>query len=190
MTRKHGPWTIKNRTTKFQTELIEVVEDEVTTPDGRPDTYAIVKIKAGCAVLAVGDDGHAYFAREFRYAVGHETLEVVNGAIDEGEAPAEAARRELREELGIEAEQLIGLGRVDPAPSLVDSPSNLFLALGLKFTEPEQDESETIRRVKLKLGEAVRMALGGDLTHGPTCVLILRADYYLKDHSGDTPGQS
>jgi 8-oxo-dGTP pyrophosphatase MutT (NUDIX family) len=177
--RKHGPWTINETTVKYRHELIEVREDQVTRPDGQPGVYTTVRVKPGVSVLAVDDEGHAYLAREFRYAVGRETLEVVGGAVDEGEAQEAAARRELREELGIEAEQLTPLGRVDPMTSLIDSPSYLFLARGLRFAKKENEGSERIETVKLTLADAVAKVHASEITHGSSCTLILRAAKFL-----------
>lgn len=178
--KKHGPWTINDSTVKYRHELLEVREDQVTRPDGRPGIYATVRVKPGSAVLALDEEGFVYLAREFRYAVGRETLEVVGGAIDEGEQPAAAARRELREELGIEAEEFVPLGQVDPMTSLIDSPSHLFLARKLTFKEKENEGSERIEVVKLTLAEAVAQVYASKITHGSSCTLILRAEKFLR----------
>lgn len=180
MSEKHGPWTIEKRESKYENELIQLYEDRVIQPDGEPGSYASLKVKAGVSVLALDSGGFVYLAKEFRYAVGRETLEAVGGAIDEGESKEDAARRELREELGIEAEEFLSLGRVDPITSLVDAPSYLFLARNLTFTESEQEGTETIRRVKLKFDEALHMALDDRITQGSTCILLFRADHHLK----------
>ncbi|HEX8493818.1 MAG TPA: NUDIX hydrolase [Pyrinomonadaceae bacterium] len=180
MTRKHGPWTIKERVEKYSNELIEVREDQVIQPDGKPGTYATVKIKEGISVLALDADGFVHLVKEFRYALGSESIETVSGAIDEGESFEAAARRELREELGIEAKQLTSLGRFDPSTSMIDSPAHLFLARDLSFKEQQTEATETIKPVKMKLEQAVRMVLQSEITAGVSCVLILRADYYLK----------
>jgi ADP-ribose pyrophosphatase len=179
--RENGPWKIKSTTARYRSELIELDEDEVIKPNGEPGTYAVARIKPGVSVLPLDDDGNVYLAKDFRYAVGRKTLEAVAGGIDEGEPERDAARRELKEELGIEADDFVELGSVDPMPSLVDSPSHLFLATGrLRFKEKELEAGENVRTVKLKLQEAVRMVLQSEITHGSSCVLILRADAYLK----------
>ena len=183
MMRQNGPWKIKRTATKYKNDLMEVCEDEVVKPDGSPGTYATVRLKAGSSVLPVDDEGFVYLARDFRYAVGRETVETAGGAMDEGESPLDAARRELKEELGIEAGEFFELGTVDPVTSLIDSPAHLFLATGLAFKEKEQGAGENTKTVKVKLAEAVALAMRGEITHGTSCVLILRANHYLEGKS-------
>lgn len=179
--KQHGPWIINDSTVKYRHKLLEICEDQVTRPDNTPGVYAIARVKAGVSVLAVDDEGIAYLAQEFRYAIGRVSLEVVGGAIDEGEQAFEAARRELKEELGIEAEELIELGRVDPMTSLIDSPSYLFLARRLHLGEIHHEGSERIERIELPLAEAARLVYASEITHGASCVLILRAHKFLHD---------
>src|SRR5918998_2636517 len=97
--KQHGPWKIKKTESRFKNHLLEVFEDEVIKPDESEGSYATVRIKDGAAIIALDDEGYAYLIKEFRYAMGREDVEVVGGAIDEGEKPIEAARRELNEEL-------------------------------------------------------------------------------------------
>ncbi|MCA1616599.1 MAG: NUDIX hydrolase [Acidobacteria bacterium] len=185
MEKKHGPWTIRATRERFRNELLRLDEDEVTKPDGSEGTYATVRLKDGVSVLAVGDDGTTYFAKEFRYAYGRETVEAVGGGIEEGESAEGAARRELREELGIEAAQLIRLGAVQHITSLLNSESTLFLARTLSFTEQGGDTSERISTVEMPLDEAVSLALGGGLIHSTTCLLVLRAHHHLKSQNDE-----
>ena len=157
--------------------------DEVVKPDGEPGRYATMKMKPGVAVLALDAEGFAHLVRMFRYAVGKECVEVVQGMTDEGEEPREAALRELREELGIEAEELTDLGLVDAVTSQVFSPSRIFLARGLRFGETDREATEKMQPFKVSLAEAVRMVLDGEVTQSITCVLILKADRMLRAKS-------
>lgn len=179
MGRKHGPWTIKSSESRFQNEFINIVEDEVIKPDGTQGSYASVRINDGVGILAMDDKGNAYLVKEFRYALGRENVEVVGGAIDEGEQAIEAARRELREELGIEASEWTELGTVHHSTSIVNSSATLFLARSLRFTEKDEDSGEVIKTVKMPFEEIIEKALSGELTHAASCVLILRAQDYL-----------
>lgn len=179
MEKKHGPWTIRATRERFRNGLMRLEEHDVTRPDGSEGTYATVRAKDGVTVLAVDDAGAAYFAREFRFAVGFHTVEAVGGGVEEGESEEEAARRELREELGIEAAEFTRLGAVQHITSLINSESTLFLARGLSFTEKDGDPSERIETVKMPLDEAVSRALAGELIHSTTCLLVLRAHHHL-----------
>ncbi len=179
MVRQHGPWTIRESKPVYRNPFIEVVEDRVVRPDGQPGSYGTVVMKPGVAVLPVDEDGMAYLTREFRYAIGRESIEVAGGGIDEGESPLEAARRESREELGVEASEWVDLGRIDPFTAVVNSPAYLFLARRLSFTRVEREGTEVMEVRKVPFDEAVCMVMDGTITHGPSCVLILKASRVL-----------
>lgn len=179
MPRQHGPWLIQESHPVYRNPFIEVVEDRVTRPDGQPGIYGTVTMKPGVAVLPVDEEGVAYLTREFRYAIGRESLEVAGGGIDAGESPREAARREAREELGVEASEWSELGCIDPFTAVVHSPAHLYLARGLTFTSTEHDGTEAIEAVRVPFNEAVRLVMDGTITHGPSCVLILKAARFL-----------
>jgi ADP-ribose pyrophosphatase YjhB (NUDIX family) len=179
MSGKHGPWTIKETAEKYRDEFIAVYADSVIRPDGEPGTYATVRMKAGVSVLPVEPDGTVYLTRQFRYALGAESVEAVSGGIDDEDARG-AALKELREELGIEAAELVSLGQMDMDTSIVRSPVSLFLARALSFTEAEQESTERIEPFKTTLEQAVGMVLRSEITHSPSCVLILKASRYLE----------
>ena len=184
MERKHGPYTIKSSECLHRDEFVEVWLDEVMRANGEPGRYATMRMRPGVAVLALDEEGFVHLVRLFRYAVGKECVEVVQGMIDEGEEAPDAARRELREELGIEAEELTDLGLVDAVTSQVFSPARVFLARGLTFGKPDRESAGRMRPVKVTLDEAARMVMDGEITQGTTCVLILKASKLLQDEAG------
>ena len=185
MERKHGSWTIRSSERLYGDEFAEVWVDEVLKPDGEPGRRVTMRMKPGVGVLAVDGDGYAHLVRTFRYAVGKECVEVVQGGTEEGEEPSEAARRELKEELGIGAEELTDLGLVDAVTSQVYSPARIFLARVLSFGEPETESTESLHPFKVKFEEAVRMVMDGEITQGISCTLILKAGRLL---GGAEPG--
>jgi ADP-ribose pyrophosphatase len=182
--RKHGDWTIESSERLYADEFAEVWVDEVSRPGVEPKRRVTMKMKEGVAVLALDGEGFAHLVRTFRYAVGKECVEVVQGGVEEGEEAEAAARRELKEELGIEAERWTDLGLVDAITSQVYSPARIFLARRLTFGESETESTESLEPVKVKFDEAVRMVLDGEITQGLSCVLILKTSRVLEAESG------
>lgn len=179
--KQHGPWTILTTKWVYQDPWMQVQRDEVVRPDGQPGTYAVVHIKPGVCVLALDDKRNVYLTKEFHYAVGETTIECVSGGRDDAEPAIEAARRELSEELGIEAENWTDLGRLDPFTASVLSPTQLYLAQELRFVEAAPEGTELIQRVKVTLDEAVDMVMRSRITHAPSMVLILKAARTLEN---------
>jgi ADP-ribose pyrophosphatase len=172
--KEHGPWKITASREVYRDPWIAVVRDEVVRPDGDPGSYCVIHIKPGVSVLAMDDERRVYLTEEFHYAIGSETIEAVSGGIDEAENSLAAAKRELREELGIEATDWTDLGRVDPFTANVLSPTQLYLAQQLTFGATAQEGTELIRCRSFPLQEVVQMVMEGRITHAPSCVAILK----------------
>ena len=179
MGRKHGSWTVESSERLYADEFAEVWVDEVSKPGVAASRRVTMRMKPGVAVLALDGDGVAHLVKTFRYAVGRECVEVVQGGAEEGESDEEAARRELKEELGVEAGELTDLGMVDAVTSQVYSPARLFLARGLRFGRPERESTEDLQTVRVEFAEAVRMVMDGRVTQGISCTLILKASRLL-----------
>lgn len=184
MVRKNGPWTIRSSVVKYKNPWICVTEDQVIRPDGKPGIFGTVTMKPGASVLAMDEKGMVYLTQEFRYAIGNNSIEVVSGAIDAGEEPLTAAQRELKEELGITAEEWIDLGLLNPFTSVVHSPARLFLARKLRFSETNREGTEIIRMMKIPFKEVVKMVTESKITHAQTAVLILKVKEWLSNSNG------
>jgi ADP-ribose pyrophosphatase len=172
--RPYGPWQIKSSAVMYEDPWVSVRRDEVIRPDGLDGSYAIVAVKPGVCVVAIDDDGNVHLTEEFHYAVGRVTLEGVSGGIEAGHTATETAHRELAEELGITAQRLIQLGVTDPFTSSVHSPTALFVAMGISKGAATPEPTELIRPVVMSLEEAVQAIDSGQITHGPTCIILLR----------------
>lgn len=170
----HGPWRIRSSAIKYCDPWLSVRRDEVIRPDGTDGTYATVAIKPGVCVVAIDDDGQVHLTDEFHYAVGRDTIEGVSGGIESGDTALETAHRELAEELGIAATHLIAIGVTDPFTASVQSPTALFIATGLTLGDANPESTELIRHVTMPLALAVDAVKNGQITHAPTCIILLR----------------
>ena len=113
--------------------------------------------------------------RQFRYALGAESLEAPAGGIADGEGPLDAARRELKEELGIEADDWTLLTTIAVETSIVRCPDHLFVARGLTYGPPDREGTEQMETVRVPLAEAAGRVARGEIVQASTCVLVLLA---------------
>jgi len=173
--KQHGPWKIVQSSEVYRDPWIRVRKDDVVRPDGRMGTHSVVDLKPGVSVLAIDDDNQVYLTEEFHYGVGRVTLETVSGGIELDEDGLTTAKRELQEELGIVAAGWTAVGLCDPFTASVVSPTQLFIARELTFGDHAQEGTEQIRCVKMTLDEAVQSVMDSEITHGPSCLVILKA---------------
>jgi ADP-ribose pyrophosphatase len=178
--KQHGPWQIRDSREVYCDPWLHVRKDDVIRPDGEAGTHCLVTVKPGVSILPVDDEMNVYLAEEFHYAIGRVNLEVVSGGREPEEDPLDTAKRELQEELGITANEWIDLGIVDPFTSLVVSPTQIFLARQIGFGRRAPEGTETIHLRKCTLADAVKKVLASEITHGPSCVLILKAERWLQ----------
>ena len=174
MEKKNGNWTIRKTEEVFANDYFKVYNDSVINPDGKEGEYATIEFISGVSVLPIDDEDNVYLTEQFRYAAGKNTLEVVAGGVED-ESPIEAARREIKEELGITAEEFTEVGTIQLDHSIIKAPSTLFIARKLTFGKTNRDDAEEMKMVKIKFDEAVKKVLNGEITHAPSCVLILSA---------------
>jgi 8-oxo-dGTP pyrophosphatase MutT (NUDIX family) len=174
-----SPFKLTGTREVYRNPWISVREDSVIRPGGKPGIFGVVTMKAGSSVLPLTEDGQVYLTREYKYAIGRESLEVASGAIDDGESPLECAKRELEEELGLTAAEWFDVGSVNPFTTVVSSPNHLFIGRGLRETRQNLDEGEVLRIVKMPLAEAYEKVITGEITHAGSCVLILKARVLL-----------
>jgi ADP-ribose pyrophosphatase len=156
--------TLSSRTVLDIHPWLAVVEDHVRLPSGRivNDFYRI-KMPDYVLVAARHEDGRFLMERHFKQCLGREILTSPAGGIDCGETPLAAARRELLEETGYEAERFTSLGAytVDGTRGLCSA--HLFLAEGLKkVAAPLSNDMEEMELVHLS-AEHIRSAVSSGL---------------------------
>ena len=106
----------------------------------------------------------------------------MSGGLEDDESPLDAAKRELREELGVIADEWTSFGCVDPFTTIIRSPNHMFLATGLRSSAVAPDAGEVLESVRIPFREVERMVVKGEITHAASCVLILMAGIYLREN--------
>ncbi|MGY3677271.1 NUDIX hydrolase [Streptomyces sp. TE33382] len=154
-----------------------VLCDAVTFPGGTPGTYLrtmSASPQPGAAVLPVLPDGTVVLVEHFRHATRSWHLEAPRGFGAAGLTSTDTAAKELGEEIGAHAPELLALGRVHPDTGALGDEVRLFAALitsvGALAT------AEGIRKaIALTFEEAEEMVRDGQITDGLTIALLYRA---------------
>ena len=133
---------------------IRVRVDEVARSDGHRTTREIVEHPGAVAMLA-WDGKRLALVRQWRHATGQMLLEIPAGTLEPGEPPAETARRELAEEVGLAATAWVEGPRFYTAPGFCTELMHLYLATGLSEATAEADADELIARSWLALPDAI-----------------------------------
>ena len=156
--------------------VLHVVKDKILLPDGNTSFREFCLHKGAVAVIPITENNEAILVRQFRYAHHREFLEIPAGKFDfVGEEPLAAAKRELSEETGAEAESYVSLGVLDTTPALIDEKIHMYMATGLTYGEIHPDEDEFLSVHKIPLKELVEMVMKGEIRDGKTQIAILKA---------------
>lgn len=168
--------------------VITVGEREVETPDGSVVQREVVHHPGAVAIVALLADGDVVLVRQYRAAVEEELLEIPAGKRDvHAEEPQITAQRELAEEVGYEAAEMVELARFYQSPGFCDEHMTLYLARGLRPVPADahgvEEEHLTIEHVPLaKVDELVA---GGELRDVKSIVgLLLARDHVARERSG------
>jgi ADP-ribose diphosphatase len=100
-------------------------------------------------IVALTPDDCVVMVRQYRHGADRVTLETPGGMVDPGETPAQAAARELLEETGYAADEVVPLGGVNPNPALFSNRLHGFLARGARKVREVRNESTEETHVEL-----------------------------------------
>ncbi len=127
--------------------------DEITLPNGRTATREVVEHPGAVVVAALDAAGSVVLVRQYRHPLRQFLLELPAGGLEPGEDPADAAKRELREEVGLVAQTWTSLGSFYSSPGFANERLDAFLATDLSEVAADPDEDEDIEVVRMPLAE-------------------------------------
>lgn len=126
------------------------------------------------AVVAVNDEGKLLMVRQYRNALDRDVLEIPAGKLDsENEPTIECAKRELEEETGYQAEEMMYLLTINTAVAFCNEKIDIYLARNLKKTQQNLDPDEIVEVELWDLEDLKELIYKGELTDAKTISAIL-----------------
>lgn len=164
-----------------------VVAETVRTPDGGTVEREVVRHQDAVAVVPVLDDGRVLLLKQYRQPLRANLLEIPAGTMDvDGESVEDVAHRELVEETGHDARELVHLTTFHNSAGWTDERTHVLLGRGVHPADtpdgfaPDAEEA-AMELVPFHAGDLVELARNGSLTDAKTLVGVLLAAPYLDD---------
>lgn len=165
----------------FEGRVIRVRRDNALLPNGKTAVREVAEHNGGVCIAALTEKDELLMVRQFRYPYGEVIPEIPAGKRDsKDEDPLACGIRELREETGATAEEMIFLGELYPTPGYCDEIIWIYAAKGLTFGDTDLDEDEFLNLERVPFEEAVNMVLKGEIKDAKTQTAILKLKL-LKD---------
>jgi ADP-ribose pyrophosphatase len=165
---------------------LTVYEDKLDLA-GKKKTYIRGRRLDYSTIVPFSDDGKSIlFIKSYRHIVDSYQLEVPSGYIEKGEAPLQAAKRELEEETGYIAKSVVRVGLYTLDYSMFEQVGNIFAAYGLENSGTMNLGSmEKISQVSfIPIGDVKSLLMDGKILNAASIVALYRAlDYHYNSHS-------
>jgi ADP-ribose pyrophosphatase len=161
----------------YDGKVITVERDEIVIPTGRKSFREVARHPGGVVILALKDKDTVLLVKQFRYPIKQTVLELPAGKLEKGENPDLAAKRELEEETGYQAENWSSLGFIYTTPGFCDEKLYLYKAENLHFVGEHPDDGEIIQAVEIKISDLADKIKSGEINDSKTICAILRGLY-------------
>jgi len=176
-----NPWTTLSSETRYENKWITVTEHQVLTPANSPGIYGTVHFKhLAVGVVPVDTDGFTWLVGQYRYPLKAYSWEIPEGGGSLSVTPLETAKRELKEETGMEATRWEQIVEMHLSNSVSDERAVIFLATGLTEGAPSPDETEVLTVRKILLKDAIGMVERSEITDAMSVAGLLKAAHLFK----------
>ena len=175
---KPAPWTEVESLLLQDCRVFTVSRTLARSPrTGEPHPFYRIDAADWVNILALTDQDEIVMVRQYRHGERGVTLEIPGGIVDPGESGAQAASRELLEETGYEARDVVRLGVVNPNPALFGNRTETFVARGVRrVAEVQNSHTEETVVELVPRAELRAQARGGRISSA----LVIAALYWFE----------
>lgn len=165
--------------TIYRGKVFDVRQDQVRLPNGKVMLLDVVDHPTAVVLVPVDAQGNIYLIRQYRHSTGDEILELPAGVTEANEQVEASARRELREEIGMQANAMRLIGEFFIAPGYTTEYLYIYLATDLTPAPLPGDEDEFIEVIPTPISETFAMVKNGQIRDAKTLAALLLATPYL-----------
>lgn len=177
---KYNEKTISSKNI-YNGNIIDVNMLKVILPNGREAKRDIVSHPGAAVIIPISKNEEIFMVRQYRKPIEKVSLEVPAGKLDQGEKAEVCARRELKEETGLSADNMKYIISVHSTPGFCDEVLHFFVATGLREGEVCADEDEIISCEKIALSGLLNKVFNNEITDAKTIIGIFFAEKILRD---------
>ena len=170
-----NPWKTLSSEVKYDNPWISITESQTVNADGGNGIYGVVHYKnIAIGIIPLDKDNNTWLVGQYRYPLNQYSWEICEGGGLLKDDILESAKRELKEELGIEAKQWSKLLDMHLSNSVSDEHGIIFIAKNLSYFKPEPEEGEVLQIKKIPFSEAYNMVMNGEITDSLSVSGILK----------------
>jgi ADP-ribose pyrophosphatase len=169
-------WKTLSTRQVYQNPWMRLREDIAEMPNGKTTIYGVIECNDCVAVLPFVDDDHVVLVRQYRYIFEeNQRWEIPSGGVKPGEPIEAAARRELREEVGYNAQELQQVSTYFPSKSIMRETGHLFIGRHLTQIAATPDETEFLEVATFPFEQALQMVIHSEIRDSMSVIAILHA---------------
>ena len=170
-------WLTHEAESVYGCRLFSVTEHRRRSPrTGELHPFWVLDHADWVNIIPLTADRRVVMVMQYRHGIDDFTLEVPGGLIDEGESPADAGRREMREETGYDSDDVVSIGVVHPNPAIQTNRCHTFVARNATLAcDVSFDTTEETEVVLVPLDEIPALITSGVITHA----LVVAAFHHL-----------
>ena len=155
--------------------------DEIRLKDGKKTVYNVVETPDSVFVVPVLEDGRIVLIRSYRHTLGEWVWEVPAGGIKTGQSAEEAARQELKEEIGGTADKIKFLMKASTMNGIGHHLAHFFLATGVTLGETQHESLEFMVVHPMTVNDVFALIQRGEMNDAVSITALFLAKSYLDD---------